>query len=136
MLLGNFDANGRPYLTAWLVIHELDLAAPISFLVDTGADSTMLAPADAQSMGIDLNNLQESALSVGGIGGESTPYSIQAEIMVTDRGKAYFYPIDLKIPKPQDVPENMPSLLGQNILRYWMMRHSPSTDDLRFDVKR
>ena len=42
-----------------------ELSGDISFLVDTGADSSMLMPADALRMGLDYRKLTRLSESVG-----------------------------------------------------------------------
>ncbi len=137
MLLGSFDAYGRPNLDGLLIIRELNLVGLISFRVDTGSDTTVLAPTDARNTGVDLTVLRESNRTSIGIGGEVRPYSISAEVLFIDAldgGKRYSYPIDLSIYRPQDVPPGLPSLLGQDVLKHWAMHHSPSTNELSFEV--
>ena len=72
MLRGRFgDTTGRPYLEGRLVIPRLSLESDISFLVDTGADRTVLLTADGQRMGIDYSDLTEDIGPSVGLGGAS-----------------------------------------------------------------
>jgi translation initiation factor 2B subunit (eIF-2B alpha/beta/delta family) len=69
MLIGRFgDTTGRPYLEGRLVFPRLNLQHNVSFLVDTGADRTVIMPADAVTLGIDYSALTGNE-AVGGIGG-------------------------------------------------------------------
>ena len=61
MLQGRFgDTSGRPYLEGRFYIPRLGVQGNISFLVDTGADSTTLLPADANKLNIDHSELGKS----------------------------------------------------------------------------
>ena len=57
MILGSFDADGRPYMQGRLFFPRLQLDAYIDFLVDTGADVTTLHPPDSITMGIQFGDL-------------------------------------------------------------------------------
>ena len=48
MLQGRFgDTSGRPYMSARVIVPRLNVTGNVSFIFDTGADFTMLMPADA-----------------------------------------------------------------------------------------
>ena len=48
MLHGRFgESSGRPYISARVFIPRLGLAGTVSFIFDTGADSSVLMPAEA-----------------------------------------------------------------------------------------
>src|SRR5262245_57030435 len=73
MIRGVFVAEGsrrRPFVSAHLEIPSLSVAADVLFLVDTGADSTLLAPRDIANLRIDPVSLQAGPRSVG-VGGPS-----------------------------------------------------------------
>jgi hypothetical protein len=66
MLLGRFgNTSGRPYLEGRLVLTRLGLAADISFIVDTGADKTVVMPLDGTRLGVDYANLTRPFVSTG-----------------------------------------------------------------------
>lgn len=136
MLRGRFgDTSGRPYLEGRLYIPRLSLWSDISFLVDTGADSTVLMPADGARMGIDYGNLTKSTIPAVGIGGQSFNYTEDAWVVFSDTDHAlYCYYLDLDILNP--IPELMdaPSLLGRVVLNRWVMHYSPTDGVLTFDV--
>ena len=134
MLIGRFDAFGRPYIEGRIEIPRLGLAADISFLVDTGADFTTLAPHHAQAMGINYDLLEESSGVVVGIGGESRPHHAAAEIMFVDGDTLRRYGITLHILSLEAAPDGIPSLLGRDVLRHWVMKYSPPTNELNFFV--
>ena len=54
MLVGRFgNTSGAAFIEAYISLPDLALAGPVSFLVDTGADQTMLMPVDATRLGVD-----------------------------------------------------------------------------------
>ncbi len=73
MIQGYFSTIGatrRPFVYASLQFPVLsDLHFGVEFLVDTGADRTMLSPSDAARIGIDLSTLSLGARSTG-VGGQ------------------------------------------------------------------
>ena len=75
MLFGRFGkTSGRPYISAWVSIPRLGLAGNVSFIFDTGADSSVLMPADAATLGVDYKQLSNTIESFG-IGGSVPSYS-------------------------------------------------------------
>ncbi len=58
----------RPFVVGLLSLPALELTGDVAFLVDTGADSTLLAPRDAANLGMDLAALPEGPSSTG-VGG-------------------------------------------------------------------
>ncbi len=73
-LRGRFgNASGRPYIEGHLILPRLRISSDISFCVDTGADSTVLLPADGIRIGIDYDKLGPEVESVG-VGGISLDY--------------------------------------------------------------
>ena len=137
MLRGRFgDTTGRPYLEGRLLIPQFNIDARISFLVDTGADSSLIAPADAREMGIDYTKLRKPTESLG-MGGFALSHPVRGSLAFTDPGKfIYVYHLDaLDIAAPDPEIEEMPSLLGREILDRWRMTYDPSRKTLSFLVR-
>ena len=58
MLRGRFgDSTGRPYIEGRLIIPRLNIKSDMSFLVDTGADRSLLMPGDGRRLAIDYSKL-------------------------------------------------------------------------------
>ena len=58
MLSGRFGGTtGRPYIEAFLSIPSMGINGAVSFLIDTGADSTVLMQADATRLQLDYSQL-------------------------------------------------------------------------------
>lgn len=135
MLRGRFgDTTGRPYLEGRLLIPRLGIDANISFLVDTGADTSLLSPADAFEMGVDYSLLTGETESLG-TAGIAHNFTEPASIAFTEPGRyIYIYHVGLEIAAPSPEIIQMPSLLGREIVDRWRMVYNPRRRLLTFDV--
>ena len=114
---------------------QFKIDARISFLVDTGADSSLIAPADAKTMGIDYTKLGTPIESIG-IGGVALSYPVRGSLVFTDSRFMYLYHLDaLDIAVPQPEIEQMPSLLGREVLGRWRIVCDSAKDELSFIVR-
>lgn len=136
MLRGIFGGvTGTPYIEGSVLIPGLAKPTDILFLVDTGADMTMLLPQDSDKIGIDFGALLGPLERSTGIGGVARIKTLPATVLFTDPGRAvYGYEVVLSILEPSEAIREMPSLLGQDVLRRWRMTHSPPTNRLSFSV--
>jgi hypothetical protein len=136
VLTGRFgDTSGRPYIEGRLSIPRLKVAGNISFLVDTGADQTLLMPDDARFLSIDFSMLRSKSLA-SGIGGASGVFLEPAYLLFTEPSKrVYAYSIRLLISEPLANHVGVPSLLGRDVLDRWRMVYEPSQGKLIFTVK-
>lgn len=117
------------------VLGQQELVSDISFLVDTGADSSMLMPADAVRMGTDYSKLTRKVESVG-IGGVAQTFVEEAALVFSEPGRfLYVYFIDLRITAPSSEIMDLPSLLGRNVLDRWRMTYDPQENRLAFRVR-
>ena len=138
-LLGRFgDTSGRPYLEARIVFPGLGVAGHISFLVDTGADRTIIHPIDGARIGVDYGKLVWSASAVG-VGGRTVKQAPERALVVFSQpDKAlYVYELDVLIVPQDNVATSMriPSLLGRDILDRWEMRYAPTNKRYRLWFK-
>src|ERR1700742_4021137 len=101
-LVGRYgDTSGRPYYEGIIFIPSLKIHGQVSWLVDTGADNTVLAPTDALKMGVDYSKLTTTEVSLG-VGGASTDFIEAATFLAVDFGVAiYQYQIKLTVTKPR-----------------------------------
>ena len=100
MLRGRFgDTSGAPYLEAHISFSRLRLRGFVSFLIDTGADGTILMPADSKKFGIVFGSLRNPTTSEG-IGGIAKGYSGRAVISFSDHRHIYTYVIKMEIAGP------------------------------------
>lgn len=111
----------RPFVDAHLVFPTLGLAGRVPLLIDTGADTTLLAPTNALRLGIPLTQLPPGPLSAG-VGG--TMPTVLAPAAITLGGLNF--PLTLPILAPAttsqaQVLSTIPSLLGRDILAYFAL---------------
>ena len=72
MLHGRFgDTSGRPYMEGHVLLPRLGTRGNVSFVFDTGADTSLLMPLDGQRMGIDYDQFEDEEPSLG-IGGRAS----------------------------------------------------------------
>lgn len=84
MLKGRYeDSTGRPHLEGRLALPRLKISGDISFLIDTGADKTVLMPMDARRLKVDYKKLGGTAQSLG-IGGISKAFVESALLTFAD----------------------------------------------------
>ena len=55
--------KGRPYVVATVVLPRLNLCGNVQFMLDTGADLSLLSPADAMRMGYQHDDMPIVRLS-------------------------------------------------------------------------
>ena len=128
------DASGRPYVEGRLFIPRLGLRSDISFIVDTGADHSLLMPMDGQRMKLDYNTLNAGVESRG-VGGISRNFSEQAILAFSEPGRfIHVYVITLQIAPPSPDIIDIPSLLGRDVLDRWIMTYNPKGKRLTFKV--
>ena len=116
MLRGRFGAtSGRPYMEGFVPLPRLGWSGNVSFIFDTGADTSLLMPLDARWMGIDYSML-DNEVSALGIGGASENLVEPAYLAFVDDEALYGYEIELHICKPADELMSVPSLLRRAIM--------------------
>lgn len=137
MLQGRFgNTSGRPYIEGRIYLPRLNVRSNISFLVDTGADRSLLMPLDGTRMGLDYNQLAGNQEAVG-IGGVSRHFVEPALVVFSEAGKyLYIYSINLTISSSNTSLMDVPSLLGRDILDQWKMTYNPTKKELTFVVNR
>ena len=114
MIIGYFAPVGvtrRPFIRCDVSIPAYPDIAPtsIEFVVDTGADMTVLSPDDAESLGLRVAALDIGQTS-GGVGSTFSTRVVQSHITV----QGFSTPHLLHIP---EVRHPMPSLLGRDFMR-------------------
>lgn len=139
-LTGRFgDTTGRPYIEGRIFLPRFNVAGDVSFLIDTGADTSLLHPADAQRLNLDFAALTGTRESQG-VGGITTNFEERVILAFTDEGVAvHAYNLALSIARfDPDSPDldllRLPSLLGRDILDYWCMTYDPQHHSLTMEV--
>jgi hypothetical protein len=119
MLEGRFgNTSGAPYIEARVSFPRLKLWGLVSFLVDTGADGTVLMPTDSKKLGIDFRALKNPTTSEG-IGGTAQGFNETVVLSFSDRRYIYSYLIKMEISAATKHNHHFPSLLGRDILKQW-----------------
>ena len=137
MIVGELGTLGRPYVHCRLSLQRLGIAVDdVTFLVDTGADSTYLHPRDSLEFSVPFDLLRGGSTSRG-IGGTASYFPEPAVLVFTDEatGQDYGYRININVAKPDDVSDRIPSLLGRDVIRRWQMDYDPTYSKLEFTVR-
>jgi hypothetical protein len=149
VLRGRFgDTTGRPYIEGRVYFPRFAVHGDVSFLVDTGADASLLSPTDVYQMRLDLGAIARTS-EAQGVGGIVRSLVEPAVVVFSAPAEAIWaYRLDLEIlpPEPGDTgavlrerdPElslKLPSLLGRDVLDRWRMLYDPPADDLSFIVQ-
>ena len=137
MIQGYFRSTGsvkRPYVNGSIHLPDMGIAGiDVRFLIDTGADRTLLGHSDARRMsrvyGVDLTQLR-TGLPFQGIGGLSTKrYMVQA-VLEFD---VFLTNLDLAILEPvPGQPSSIPSLLGRDVLAHFALFMEERTNRILF----
>ena len=137
MITGEFDEDGSLTVEGELIIPRLGISERVVFLVDTGANMTVVHPQDICEASIPLR-LPENMFSLWGIGGSADFYSETASLFFTDDDGITTYPyrLDIGIAAPDANNRDFPSLLGRDILDCWYLECDPTNDILQFTVRR
>lgn len=135
MIQGSFgNTSGRPNLEGRVLLKDQNLMGDILFLVDTGADRSVLMANDAKNLGIQYEKLS-SQIEISGIGGTVNLFSSPAFLAFTGSGSTlYVYNIDIGIAPQEPSFEKSLSVLGRDILDNWSMVYAPLRKQLQFEV--
>ena len=120
-------------MEGFVLLPRLGWSGNVSFIFDTGADTSLLMPLDAQRMGIDYSML-DNEVSALGIGGASENFVEPAYLAFVDDEALYGYEIELHICKPADELMSVPSLLGRDIINRWRVTYDKSASELLAEV--
>lgn len=103
----------------------------VSFVFDTGADTSMLMPLDAKDLGVDHAVLRNPA-SARGVGGTVTTHKEPAHLaFLDDEGdRLCGYEVALRICEPSDSATKIPSLLGRDVIDRWRVTYDKTRAEL------
>ena len=93
---------------------------PVPFLVDTGADTTILSFQDAKEIGLEVTLLKRAPTPAKGIGGTLSLHLVEATLLFASERTQKIYEMEIGIPAEN---YGLPSLLGRDILNEWSMRY-------------
>lgn len=113
-----FDREGRPYVAATVWYRASPLS--IRFLVDTGSDRTLVSGPDLARTGIDWASEKHRSTAELTVLGSVVPFRI-FPVAVGFRTQAHRlqYDVDVCIPPDDLIDQDIPSLLGRDILNRW-----------------
>lgn len=137
MLIGRFgDTSHSPYIEAQIYLPRLKITGDVSFLVDTGADSSMLMPADAIRLGVCFTDL-EGDVAIDGIGGSIHCFPERAVLVFLEAGVAlHVYDLEeFSIMQNDPGVTELPSILGRDVLNRWRMIYDPGMNKLHAVVR-
>jgi hypothetical protein len=131
MIRGYFEddlGRRRPFVKIWLELPAQSVSGEVDFLIDTGAESTILGFVDMLVLRIDPRGLPAGPRSLG-IGGRTATLRADATLVLGDRTLS----IALRILAPrvrrqQQALMTFPSLLGNDVLRHFALVIEERTD--------
>ena len=115
MIAGYFAPTGLPRVKARVVLPRLGVAGPVDFLIDTGADASVLHPDDGIALGCPFDDLLLPVAFVS-VGGTHTYYRETAAIEFDDSGTDIGLRLEMAIGKPHPAVDGLDSLLGRDVL--------------------
>ena len=120
VVTGFFDRLGRPTVEGRVSLTSLNRDGVVQFIVDTGADQTLIAYEDAVDLGVDFEQYNQSSVVASvGVGGSLRVYPEGGRLIVRDAGDNY-HPFDITLGLAERNPDGwIPSLLGRDILRWF-----------------
>ncbi len=132
------DTTGRPYVEGRLALphHPDNPYALCSFIVDTGAESSVLVPIDARRMRLDRSKLQHPKTTLG-IGGAATGFEEYAFIILKDEHHRKLYNFRIRVFIPDETPEMMEidgSVLGRDVLDHVVLTYDGPARRVTLDV--
>lgn len=133
MVTGYFVAEGgfrRPYIEVEVTFLDADnQSIEIPFVVDTGADHTLLSPLDADRLHrlleVDIRTMPRGNL-IGGVGGYVETRTVRATLAIGN----YETTMPLHVVDLPPGPYNMPSLIGRDIIYDFALFMEHSADRL------
>jgi hypothetical protein len=135
MLQGRFgNTTGSPYLEGRIFFPRLGLRGLVSFLVDTGADGSVLMPADSKKLGVNFRSLRNPTTSQG-LGGDAKGFTERTFLSFSDNRYVYSYLLDVEIAASTRHNQRFPSLLGRDILSQWRSVVEPSRGIITFNPR-
>ncbi len=117
----------RPYVDVELLIDGASGGFDVRFLIDTGADDTILHPRDTQRpdappLPFSFDDHPERR-RVGGIGGSTDLIPVSARLFFqTDTGGGRLWQdCRVWVAQPNDTNQRLPSLLGRDLLQFFRL---------------
>lgn len=121
-LTGSFDSQGRPFIEGDLILPDQGIRVRLPFLVDTGADRTLILPSGTTKLRIDFDRLTSSRHRMGGVGG-AIRYAQTPARLVFYGSSIYLYELEIAVAAPGSRRSPVDALLGRDILERWYLHY-------------
>ena len=129
MIEGVFDDAGRPKIKVVLSFPQFGILETMPFLLDTGADVTVINREDAEAIGIPYDLLERDSRNTAiGVGGQAYFYREDAAAVILTQTGFVAYDIFVRIEAGEGLPY---SVLGRNIINQWHIEYDPQVGKLR-----
>ena len=132
MIRGFYNADGQAVINGLLSFRMGRSGRPmslaISFVVDTGADDTLLFPANYEPF-VYSDFAKFPTDWPGGIGGNLEVRLVPAYLRLRHHTGAYErLSLTVEVAKPAKKPQALPSLLGRDVLNRYSLTADPSVN--------
>ncbi len=118
----------RPFIESKVIVLDTLIEKPLQFLVDLGADFTVICERDAYRLGLNYSKLKKTERGLGGIGGKAETYTVEVILKIEPDFVKRMNIFTIKNKIPDNIPaemqnklkkfyESFPSLLGRDIIR-------------------
>ena len=116
-----------------LSLPRLGVAQAVDFLLDTGADRTTLNPTDGRRLGVPFEKLK-GGQTVQGIAGVAEQFTEEAVLVLGDEERFYILLTTIFVSAPSKYANQLPSLLGRDILDRTRIDYDPRNARLELSV--
>lgn len=131
MIVGYFAPDGSPRIRARVNLAGLGVVGDVHFLVDTGTDTTILHPTDADDLHCPFDELSNPVVATSA-GGQHTYYAEPAVVSFYDGETRHDFRTNIQIGKLHPITDSLDSLLGRDVLNELEMEYAPRRGRLRF----
>ncbi len=123
MIAGQFTDDGLPVIECNVFLPRFGLIGQVTFLVDTGTDTTILHPEAAADLDCPFDLLDNPAEFISA-GGALLYYMEPAVLSFNDSdGGTREFESDISIAKPDPLTDGLDSLLGRDLLNQMRMEY-------------
>jgi predicted aspartyl protease len=143
MCCGYYDGNDRPFIDGVVFLPDNSRLKtkpllPISFLIDTGADRTLIVPSDYEQRNVKYSDFKNFELSYpGGFGGRFEARLVKCTLILIVDGveKQATVRAEIACPGPAfEEPPPPPSVLGRDVLDLFRLTIHRSTAHVHLDL--
>jgi predicted aspartyl protease len=133
MIEGWFGFESRPFIELTVRLTRLDLEVSAAFLVDTGADSTLLSGREWRRAGVERSTLKAPSQTIAGFGG-FVDLSLEPAVLVLRHADGSEDLLSIDIEMGAEQPAGIPSVLGRDVLNRYRLVASPRENILTLET--